>query len=891
MAKKPSKSRKVSVYSNLARKRKIRKDTASRKRAEYLATLPKHPVKRIIYRMHPKRVAGFWFSKRGLMLTIKLAGVGILLGVLMVGGLFAYYRKDLDSIQPGELPNRVQTTVTTYLDRNGKPLWEDKGDGNYTLAVKSEDISDNMKQATIAIEDKDFYSHKGISISGIIRSAFNNLRGESIQGGSTLTQQLVKQAFFTAEETRERGLKGIPRKIKEAILAIEIERMYDKEQILTLYLNESSYGGRRNGVESGAQSYFLKSAKELTLPEAALLAAIPNQPGLYDPYNVSGNKALIARQHKVLDDMVSKEYITKKQAKEAKEYPILDSIEPAADQFKNIKAPHFVQMVRSQLESELGRATVGRGGLIVKTTLDLRIQNKLEESIDEMFKSSTPTFAGFTNSAATVEDTQTGQIVAMSGSRDFNYPGFGQDNAATAYIQPGSAIKPFVYASLMAKKSNDSQNYGSGSILADDSSMDDIYGAPLRNADGGYRGNITIRKSLGVSRNIPAVKAMYIAGVNPTLDLIRDMGVSSYCTQGADKQAGLAAAIGGCGLRQIDLVNGFATFGRDGVHKPTSTILEVKNSQGQIIKKHSESAGERVLNPEVSYIISDILHDDNARAGLYGPHFYGLYIPGVDTAVKTGTSDKGGKAKDIWTVSYSPALSMGVWLGNPDTSTLLNGNSSLPASIIGKVMEYAHKEVYAKDGKWKPGEWLSRPSGVKTIKGELYPSWYDTKQGQKDEEMVFDRVSKRKATKCTPEGAKEKIGVIKMMDPITKKDVFITPDDYDATKEDNVHKCNDSKPQITNISPSHAGGSKYTITVTVDEGKHDIQTVTIKINGQTAANLKGNSSGVYTTTYTVTDNSPMDISVTAVDKVYYSHTSATSYTPTDIDDDEEEDDD
>ena len=251
------------MYSNLTRGRKTKKDAAARKKAEYLASLPKHPVKRLLYRLHPKRVAGYWFSKKGGFMALKILVACVLLGILSVGALFAYYRKDLDTIRPGELAKRVQTTVTKYLDRNGNLLWEDKGDGDYKLVVKGEDINKYMKEATVAIEDKDFYTHGGISVTGIFRSIVNNANGGSTQGGSTLTQQLVKQVFF-ADEAQKRGLNGVPRKIKEMILAIEVERMYDKDQILNLYLNESPYGGRRNGVVSGAQTYFGKSSKDLT---------------------------------------------------------------------------------------------------------------------------------------------------------------------------------------------------------------------------------------------------------------------------------------------------------------------------------------------------------------------------------------------------------------------------------------------------------------------------------------------------------------------------------------------------------------------------------------------------------------------------------------------------
>jgi penicillin-binding protein 1A len=346
-----------SVYSNLTQKRKVKKDASSRRKAEYLATLPKHPVKRFFHRMHPKRFWGYWFSKEGGIMALKITGIAILLVALFVGGLFAYFRRDLDQIRPGEIDKRVQSTVTTYQDRNGTTLWEDRGGGNYKLVVKSDELSDNLKKATVAIEDRDFFTHSGVSVSGTARATFNNFTGGQVQGGSTLTQQLVKQVFF-ADESGDRGLGGIPRKIKELILAIEIERMYDKDQILTLYLNESPYGGPRNGAESGAQAYFGKAAKDLSLAEASLLAAIPQNPSVYDPYKVSGHEGLVNRQHLVLNAMKEVGYITQAQYDEAIAVPILDTLKPQVSQYEGIKAPHFVQMVRSQLEQELGKATV-----------------------------------------------------------------------------------------------------------------------------------------------------------------------------------------------------------------------------------------------------------------------------------------------------------------------------------------------------------------------------------------------------------------------------------------------------------------------------------------------------------------------------------------------------
>lgn len=878
MAKKPTKARNLSVYSNLAHKRKTKRDAEARKKAEYLASLPKHPVKRLLYRMHPARFWSFWFSKRGGLLALKVAGVAILLSVLMVGGLFAYYRKDLDQIRPGELAKRVQTTVTKYLDRNGELLWEDKGQGDYTLVVDGNNINEHMKEATIAIEDKDFYKHGGISVSGIFRSAVNNLHGGGTQGGSTLTQQLVKQVFF-ADEAADRSLGGIPRKIKEMILAIEVERMYNKEQIINLYLNESPYGGRRNGVESGAQTYFGVSAKDLTLPQAALLAAIPNSPGLYDPYNTNGHEALLERQHSVLNSMADQGFITRAEADEAIKFPIIDSVKQLSDQYADIKAPHFVQMVRAELEQELGKATVGQGGLTVTTTLDSKIQGKLEESMNAMFASSQPDYAGFTNGAATVEDTQTGQIVAMMGSRDYNQAGFGQDNAALAFIQPGSTIKPLVYAQLMSDQGKGKANYGSGSMLADDRSMARIYGAELNNADKRFLGNINIRRALALSRNVPAVKAMHISGVQPTLNKIHELGNTSYCTNGVDAQAGLSSAIGGCGSRMIDHVNAYATLGRMGTYKPTSSVLKVTNSQGEVIKQFKDES-KQVLDPQVAYILSDILSDDNARAGLYGRNFYGLSVPGVRTAVKTGTSDKGGQPKDIWTMSYSPALTMAVWLGNPDTTPLRNGNSSIPAKIIGQVMEYAHKDVYGPEGKWNPangGSWFTQPAGIQKINGELFPAWYNKSQGQSNAKLTFDKVSKKKATSCTPDGAKIEVDVTKTTDPITKKDVFTTPDGYDANADDDFHKCTDAKPTVSGITAKKDSGKTYTISANVSAGTNPLQTVEIRVGSTIVATLPAGSS--YSANYTFPNDSTQTLTVVATDTGQYSTTGTASFTP------------
>jgi len=878
---KKSSRRGMNVYANLAEKRRSKKDLLARKKAEYLATLPKQPFKRLLFRLQPKQFFGYWFSKKGGMMALKIAGVGLLFMVLLIGGLFAFYRKDLDAIRPGSLAQRVQSTVTKYYDRSGKLLWEDKGLGNYTLVVDSKDISDNIRQATIAIEDKDFYNHGGISIQGITRSLVSNSQGNAIQGGSTLTQQLVKQVFFPPEEAQQRGIAGVPRKIKEMILAIEVERMYSKDEILNLYLNESPYGGRRNGVESGAQAYFGKHTKDLTLAEAALLAAIPNDPNRYNPYGTDpeGHAALIDRQHKVLRNMVELGYATQAQADAAMNYPILDNIkQPTVD--TNRVAPHFLDMVSQQLKDELGATIVGQGGLSVYTTLDSTIQDQLQGQMADMFSgkltggicgnSNCSDFSGFSNGAAAIEDNQTGQVLAMVGSRDYNAPGFGQNNAALSFIQPGSSIKPLVYAQLFTQQPNGKPNYGSGSILADTKTSWGDW--TPNNADGGFKGNINIRQALDWSRNIPAIKAMQVSGIQPTWELIRAMGDKQYCTQGIEQQAGLASAIGSCGTRLMDHVNAIASLARQGAYMPQSTVMKVTNSQGKVLKEFKASTTQ-VLDPQAAYIVSDILGDGRARAGLNGGRDYltQLNALGVHAAAKTGTSDIniGGKAysKDLWTVGYTSSLSMAVWLGNNDSKPLnLNrGYSTIPAMLFDHALAQA-TQYYIDNGKAKKTDWFTQPNGIQKINGELFPSYYNKSAAGTTAQVTFDQVSKKKATSCTPARAQVQIAVTKSVDPVSKKDILVAADgSYDPGSDDDVHRCDDAKPTIK-VSVS---GDGKTINGTVTKGKFDIQSIDLKVNGQAISTASYTGGSSFSVPNTVGTTTSFTVAATVVDTGYY----------------------
>ena len=857
----------MSLYANLAYKRRVKSDQKARKRAEEGAKLSKNPILRFFQRLRPDRFFKAWFSKRGQIRLLKFVLACILIGVIGIAGLFLYYKKDLAAINPEELASRVQDTVNTYLDRNGEVLWEDKGSGDYRLVTNGEDISTYMRQATVAIEDKNFYNHPGIDLRALIRAAWVTLRGGAVQGGSTLTQQLIKQVYFS-EEAKDRSMHGLPRKIKEMILALEVEKLYDKEQIITLYLNESPYGGRRNGVESAAQTYFKKSAKDLDLAESAFLAAIPNNPGVYNPYNIEGHEGLIERQHKTLDVMVEMGYITQEQCDEAKAVDIIARVQPEQSQYENILAPWAVLEAKNQLESKYGLKVLRDGGFTIKTTIDLRAQRIAEEAVDvgEQYM----WMNGSDNATLVSVDVETAQVIAMVGSIDWNREGYGQLNAATSLLEPGSSIKPILdYTPLFMER--DGVNYGPGSILKDEN-IDKIYcagagpGCTVRNATGRFYGNITIRTALATSQNIPAIKALYINGIDNSLEIAHKLGDKSYCANG--EFAGLSMAIGGgCSVRPVEHANAYATLGRGGVYKDISYILEVKNSSGDVIESWTDSEGERVVDPQVAYMTTSILSDANGRGALWGyawAHQLGYWSPNVVYGAKTGTTENGrGYAKDSWTVAYSPVLSTAIWNGNHDGSPLSSDAHDICFHINDAYQDRVHAEVYAADGKWYTNMDFERPAGIQTLtvngKTDIWPSWYNqSKSGVKKETMVFDSITKRKATDCTPEETRVSVEVTKTYDPMTKTDVA-TAEGYDTENEDDKHSCSDVRPSA---SVSIDANSR-TVSASVAAGTHSGLSWVLEVNGSVVKEGSGGSvsytipnnvEGTVTATITVTDS-------------------------------------
>ena len=843
-AKQPKKTatKNMKLYSSLSYKHKAKKEADARRRAEELAKLPKEPVKRFFARLHPKRVFKWWFSKRGQKTIWKTIAACFLILIIFIGGLFLYYKKDLDEIRLDEMS--ISETVNTYLDRNGEVLWKDTGNENYRLVVDADEISPYMYQATIAIEDRNFYNHIGVDFVGLVRAALSTLGGHGVQGGSTLTQQLIKQVYF-ADEAASENRGGLTRKIKELILAIELERMYSKDQILTMYLNQSPYGGRRNGVESAAQTYFGKSAKDLTLAESALLASIPNNPAILNPYNEYGHEQLVWRQQYTLDVMAEMGYITKDEAEEAKQVAILDTIRPESTQYADMLAPHFVLAVKSQLEEKYGIQTMRAGGWTIKTTLDLRAQKIAEDSInvgrEHLYKNGTD------NLAMVSVDVETSQVVALVGSADFSNSTYGELNVATdALIEPGSSIKPILdYSPLFMER--EGVNYGPGSILRDEN-INKLYcagysgGCSLTNATNTFYGDVTIRFSLGHSLNIAAVKALYINGIDNSLEIAHALGDTTYC-EGREGY-GLSIAIGsGCGVKMVEHANAYASLARGGSYKDLAYVLEVKNSSGETIETWEDKEANRVVDEQVAYMVSNILSDRSAR---WSNSTVGFNIPDVWTATKTGTTTtvNSAQVKDSLIESYSTAVSTFVWNGNHDGSGFRNsgnGSGDPVRYVVHNFMERVHKEVYEPDGRWHPGDQPVKPAGIQTLtingRTDIWPSWFNSNKnsGVAKEKLTFNRYNHLLASSCTPEDYKIEVEVTKTKDPMTGNEVYSVPEPYNRETSD---PCDYTPPQIA-LSTS---GSN--IIATVKRGTYDIAGYTLYVNGVEQGGISLDASGV-----------------------------------------------
>ncbi len=570
----------------------------------------------------------------------------IFFGYVGALGLFAWYGRDLP--QPGKL-SEARGNSTIFYDRNDKVIYEMFQDKN-RVPVESKDIPDTLKQATVAIEDKRFYEHKGVSEFGIARAAIMSALG-SPQGGSTITQQLIKTVLLTSERT-------LPRKIKEAILASQVEKKYTKDEILVMYLNEAPYGGSFYGVGSAAKGYFGKEPKDLTLVEAAVLAGLPQNPTGYSPF--IGEKDLWkGRAKDVLRRMREDDYITKEQEEDALEK--LEKLRFSAPK-ETINAPHFVFYVKDQIEKEYGAGIISQG-VKVKTTLDLDLQKKAEKIVKEEIENLEDYDVG--NGALIAMEPETGEIITYVGSYDYNNNEYGKyDVVSQGHRQPGSTLKPIEYATAFAK------GYTPATVLMDVKTTFPNQGGEdyiPENYDLKYRGPVQIRFALGNSLNVPAVKMQAMIGLRDFLQQCYDMGLTSLePTQDTIDNLGLSASLGGGETTLIELTTAFSVFANGGSKVEPHGVLEIEDFNGKRIYKKKNEKGKEVLSKEISFLISHILSDNNARIDTFGPSSY-LNIPGKTVAVKTGTTND---KRDNWAVGYTTDIAMAVWVGNNDNSTM-----------------------------------------------------------------------------------------------------------------------------------------------------------------------------------------------------------------------------
>lgn len=860
-----------SVYSNLATKKRVKADAKSRKKAEYLATLPKSRLKRVLYRMHPKRFFSYWFSKQGATMFLKIMGIGLALGIILILSVFAIFRKDL-ALGPDELTKRVQSRTTKFYDRTGQVLLYELYKDQQLTFVKPDQISNSIKFATVAIEDKDFYKHGGFDVRGIVRSVWVNVSGSGRQGASTITQQLARNVIL--EDNTRSGLAGYTRKLKEIILSIELERSYSKDEILNFYLNSIGYGGTAYGVESASQRYFGVPAKDLSIQQAAYISAIPQFPSLYDKNSPTFDlERTQGRVNTVIDYMRDQGYITSKEAKEAKEADVLSTIIPLKTDV-DIKAPHFINDIINNLEQKYGASNVRKGGWRITTTLDWDMQQIAEAAVKENIQN-TERYGG-DDAALVAVQIGTGQVLSLVGSRDYNYPGFGNSNAASSDLQPGSSLKPFVYATLF-----EGNQYGAGSVIPDTPQC--WYGICPKNANGQFFGNISVRQSLGGSRNLPAMKAAELAGMGKVVERSKTAGNTSIKCGIEDFCDDPFLAIGKGTVHLDEHTTAYASLANNGIAKPKATVLKIEKPNGEVVEEWQDDEGTPIFetpekSAEISYMISDIMSDQAARARVFGFGLPGFITPGVKTAVKTGTTDYN---KDSWVMGYSSKLAVGVWTGRHDGKTLSdNALTNLSTGpTFNQFMERAHKEVMNKPQYgWNNNEWFTQPASLKKIHvggyTDFFPSWYQ-KPREEMKDFVMDRISKKLATECTPEGAKETIQVVVMSDPNRPNSQVngLAPNGYDINNTDDVHQCGVEAATAFAITTTSTGAKQKKIDVTFAQGPHAPQTVDFIVNGQVVSSQPGGG-GSYSTTYTFPDLGMYTVQVRVTDEYFYQSTSS-----------------
>ena len=866
----------------------------------------KRSAQRLFLSFTPSQFKAYWISKAGAFRIAKLLGVFVLFIFL----IFLWYAKDLPS--PSKINAKVSAQTTKFYDRTGKVLlYELYGDTNRSI-IDFNNIPDNVKHATIAVEDKSFYSHGAFSIFGLGRALQGVIfRDPSKGGGSTITQQYVKNALLTNEHSYSR-------KIKELILSLEIEQFYSKNDILKLYLNEIPYGNRAYGIESACKTYFPQQidkgttdqlcAKNLSLSESALLAAIPNAPTYYSPYGTHVTE-LLDRQHQILELMTEQKYITKQQANAAKwtATNLTANVNPQQSQYANIKAPHFVLYAQEYLETKYGSAQVTEGGLKIITTLDYDKQVAAEKAVADNMKHIRG--LGGSNSAVVSTDPTNGQILAMVGSYDFYDKSFGNYNVANALRQPGSSFKPIVYATLFGKnasvvcaKDRSCPTYGPGTTLYDVPTDFGNY-KPANFGNKNY-GILTARQALAGSLNIPAVKTLAMAGVADSLTTAKALGITTL--NNPPDSYGYSLVLGSGEVKLSEMASAYESFANGGQHYEQTPVLTVTDSKGNVLEDNTKpKKPKQALDPQVAYLMANVLSDQAAKTYVFGNDLIlqnacsnNSSTNCVHYGVKTGTTEH---FNDAWTVGFTQSVTAGVWVGNNDNSPMSGAAADIAAPVWREYMNLILNGQV--NDTWKA------PTGIKTftldkdtgrlpssssknLATDIFGSWYVPMSSADGKKATIDKVSGLLATDCTPTLAQDVVYSSAILPEITYAENatqynlwlkalqgagYSTSGGTLLTASDNVHACSDTKPVVTITGATGGGPYDFEVKVTLGDfgtSKPGIGTAQLQVffDDQIISTQAISSSGTYPVSYSPTTKGSHIFKAVVTDTGFYQGT-------------------
>ena len=873
-------SRNVRINRNVSRKGStVHNDERARKRAEYLAAMPKTRIKRILYKLKPANLYHYWFSREGGIMALKLFGVGVVGLMILILALFAFFGKDLP--KSINLNSCTQGVSSNILARDKSLLYATSGNSICT-PVTFENLSPYLRQSVVASEDKNFYNEGAFSVRGLGRAFVNDITGGSTQGGSTITQQYVKNSLLKSKA------RTISRKVVELVVSIDVERKYSKDAILNAYLNEIPFGSIYNGAEAASRGYFNKQAKDLTIDEAALLTAIIPAPTYYSPYG-SHTQDLTVRQHHVIDLMVQQGMITKTQGDAAKKINTLAKVTNKSNSAVRKNAPYFVDEAETQaaciysgldiaecaycesigfdttIDSKCKLDDVSTAGLTIVTTLNPALQKVAENNIATIKVNETaaalaaPTsqsasgIPGYGTQATTDDlasialDAKTGQVLAEVGGSDYKNS---ELNNVTAPHMPGSSYKIYDYSALMATN----KNWGAGSTLYD---VQTNFGAYTpHNSDGNYENAESMRKAFGDSRNIPALKAMYIAGIQNTISLSQKMGlVSGYHCSGS---CSLQSGIGSGNVRLDEHANSYATASRGGVYKPETYILSITDSNNKSLYQWKDSSGQQVLDPQIAYSINDMLTTSYATKFAIGFNNYSATLPGnVKVASKTGTSEY--QDSNMF-MGYTNDLVYAMWAGGVKGTGELYGLGTYFAEYDlapgwKSFMTQADSILNISNTSW------SKPSNMKTVcidtntgyattsggSCDIFPSWYNPQFPSNSQATTIDSVSGLLATDCTPLLARKAQSGGGFLPEIPQSDpnfgAWVGPiiakygpvGGSAPTATDNVHgdgnNCFTQEQPSVQLSAHKNTDGSYAVSATVTQGKAALTTLNFKLDG------------------------------------------------------------